>query len=144
MLYELETLEAGHIADLALDARKARDRLLEKIREVDLREPVPVRGEHNPIGDLPLNGEIEAQPEFVTLRQAIAAMPRDIRVKVWGVMHTGRGDITIREWNETISAASLLTDYEIAADLLEDADLHDHVRKGLYKVGVTRLPGDGH
>jgi len=56
MLYELEVLEARRIADLAMDARKLRDRLVEKVPDADLGEPVPARGEHNPTGSIILDG----------------------------------------------------------------------------------------
>jgi hypothetical protein len=48
MLFELDVLEIRGIADVALDARKVRDRLLEKVPESDLGEPKPAPGEHNP------------------------------------------------------------------------------------------------
>jgi hypothetical protein len=142
MLHELDVLEARHIADLALDARKVRDRLLEKVPEVDLGEPVAARGEHNPNSSVMLNGVLDTEPAFVALQQAISALPREIREKLWVVARTGRGDVTVRDWEETISSASMLTNDDIAADLLGDPDLHDHLRKGLYELGATSLPGD--
>jgi hypothetical protein len=95
MLQELDVLEARQIADLAADARKVRDRLLEKVPDEELGEPVPARGEHNPAGTLALNGVLAAEPEFVALREAIAALPRDIREKLWVVAQVGRGDVAI-------------------------------------------------
>ena len=41
MLHALEVLEARRIADMARDARKVRDRLLEKVADADLGEPQP-------------------------------------------------------------------------------------------------------
>jgi hypothetical protein len=73
MLHELDVLEARHIADLALDARKVRDRLLEKVPEGNLGESVPARGEHNPNSSVMLDGVLETEPAFVALRQAIVA-----------------------------------------------------------------------
>src|SRR5208282_4623892 len=93
MLHELEVLEAQHIADLALDARNVRDRLLEKVPDTDLGEPIAARGEHNPGGGVLLTGVLASEPEFVALRQAIAALPRDIREKLWVVAQIGRGDL---------------------------------------------------
>jgi hypothetical protein len=142
MLHELEALEAGHIADLALDARKVRDRLLEKVADADLGEPPPARGEHNPSGSVVLNGVLAAEPEFVALREAIAALPRDIREKLWVVTQIGRGDLAILGWDEAIGAASALTDDDIVANLLEEPDLHNYLRKGLYALGAATLPGD--
>ncbi len=142
MLHELEALEAGHIADLALDARKVRDRLLEKVADADLGEPPPARGEHNPSGSVVLNGVLAAEPEFVALREAIAALTRDIREKLWVATQIGRGDLAILDWDEAIGAASALTDDDIVANLLEEPDLHNYLRKGLYALGAATLPGD--
>lgn len=142
MLHELEALEAGHIADLALDARKVRDRLLEKVADADLGEPPPARGEHNPSGSVVLNGVLAGEPEFVALREAIAALTRDIREKLWVATQIGRGDLAILDWDEAIGAASALTDDDIVANLLEEPDLHNYLRKGLYALGAATLPGD--
>ena len=142
MLHELEVLEARHIADLALDAREVRDRLLEKVADADLGEPQPARGEHNPSGSVVLNGVFATEPEFAALREAIAALPRDIREKLWVVAQIGRGDLAILDWDDAIASASALTDDDIAANLLGEADLHNYLRKGLYALGVATLPGD--
>ena len=142
MLHELEVLEVRHIADLALDARKVRDRLLEKVADADLGEPQPARGEHNPAGTVVLNGVFASEPEFAALREAITALPRDIREKLWVVAQIGRGDIAILDWDDAIASASALTDDDIAANLLGEADLHNYLRKGLYELGEATLPGD--
>jgi hypothetical protein len=142
MLHALEVLEARRIADMARDARKVRDRLLEKVADTDLGEPQPARGEHNPASSVALDGVLAAEPEFVALREAIAALPRDIREKLRVVMQLGRGDLGILDWNDAIGATSALTDDDIAANLLGEADLHDYLRKGLYALGAATLPGD--
>jgi hypothetical protein len=142
MLHELEVLETRHIADLALDARKVRDRLLEKVREADLGEPEPVRGEHNPVGSVDLTGVLAAKPEFVALSGAIAALSRDIREKLWLVTRIGRGDLAARDWDDAIGAVSALTDDDILVNLLGEPDLHDYLRKGLYMLGVATPQGD--
>jgi hypothetical protein len=144
MLHELEVLEAGRIADLALDVRRVRDRLLEQVPDADLGEPEPTRGEHNPSSNLGLTPALQTQPEFRALQQAIAALPRAIREKLWAVARTGRGDATAREWDDSLSAATILSDDDIAADLTEEPDLHEFLRKGLYELRATRLPDDAH
>jgi hypothetical protein len=141
MLHELDVLEARHIADLALDARKVRDQLLEKIPERDLGEPVPARGEHNPNNNVMLDGVLDTAPAFVALQQALAALPREISEKLWALARTGRGEVTIQDWEQAIGSASLRTSGDIVADLLGDPDLHDHLHKGLYELGATNPPG---
>ena len=68
MLYELDVLETRHIADLARDARKVRDQSLEKVPDAQL-------GEHNPSGNIVLNGVLVAEPKYAALREAFAALP---------------------------------------------------------------------
>jgi hypothetical protein len=137
MLHELEILEARHIADLAWDARRVRDRLLEKVPDSQLGEPVPARGEHNPSGSIALNSVLAAEPECVALHAAIAALPRDIRDKLWVVAQIGRGDVAILDWDETLAGASALSDDDIVAGMVAEPDLHEHLRKGLYELGAA-------
>lgn len=141
MLQEIEVLEARHIADLASDARRLRDRLLEKVPDADLGEPAPARGAHNPSGNVVLEDVLASRREFVALREAIAALPRDIRDKLWVVTQIGRGDLTILDWDGGLGAASLLTDEDIVASLLGEPDLRDFLGKGLYALGVAAVPG---
>jgi len=141
MLQEIEVLEARHIADLAADARRLRDRLLEKVPDAALGEPTPARGEHNPSGNVVLEDVLASRPEFVALHEAIAALPRDIREKLWVVTQIGRGDLTILDWDGGLSAASLLTDEDIVANLLGEPDLRDFLGKGLYALGAATVSG---
>jgi hypothetical protein len=142
MLHELDVLEARRIADLALDGRKVRDRLLEKVPDAQLGEPEPARGEHNLSGNIALNGVLAAEPEYVALREAIAALPRDIREKLWVVAQIGRGEDTILGWGEALARASALADDDIVADMIAEPDLHEYLRKGLYELGAARLPSE--
>ncbi len=142
LLHELEVLEARRIADLASDARKVRDLLLEKVRDADLGEPEPARGEHNANGSVMLEEVLATKPEFVALSQAIAGLPRDIREKLWVVMQIGRGDAAVLDWDVASATAAALTDDDIADNLLTQADLHNFLQKGLYELGVAALPGD--
>ncbi len=141
MLHELEALEARHIAELALDARKVRDRLLEKVPDTELGEPKPARGEHNPSGGVVLTDVLAATAEFVALRQAIAALPRDMREKLWVVARIGRGELAILDWDGALDGASALTDEDLVANLLGEPDLHDCLGKGLYELGAAMPPG---
>ncbi len=142
MLHELEVLETRRIADLALDARKVRDRLLEKVPDTQLGEPMPARGGHNPAGSLALNGVLASEAEFVALREAMIALPRDILEKLWVVARVGRGDVAILGWEDALAEAAVLSDDDIVAGMVGEPDLHEHLRKGLYELGATELPGD--
>lgn len=141
-LYELDILEAQRIADLATDAQNTRDLLLEEVPDAALGEPVPVRGAHNPAGEVVLNGLLASKPAFVALRAAITEMPRDIREKLWVLVQVGSGDAAAPEWDTVLAAAAEVNDNDIIETLVADADLHHHLRKGLYELGATAPPTD--
>ncbi len=142
MLYELDILEARRIAELALEAREVRDRLLEKVKDDDLGEPVPVRGEHNPSRNVVLDSALDNNPAFVTLREAIAGLPRDIRDKLWVVTQIGGGQRAILDWDGTVLEAAALPDHDLLAFMLGEPDLHDSLQKGLYMLGVSKTLSD--
>lgn len=143
LLHELEVLEVRRIADLAAEARRIRDLLLEKVPEADLGEPVPAHGERDPAGSLALSAVLATKPEYVVLRQAVAQLPRNIREKLWAVMQVGRGNATILDWDDTLATASALSDADLADTMVAAPDLHTCLQKGLYELGVATLPGDG-
>jgi len=49
----------------------------------------------------------------------------------------GQGDLAAKQWHRGLSEASLLGDETIAAALVEDPDLHDHIMKGLYEAELA-------
>jgi len=89
------------------------------------------------LGDLALDAVLVGAPEYLALRDAVAGLPRDIREKLWAVAETGRGQFAIMNWEIAVAEASGLSDAAIAARLLEDPDLHDVLRKGLYELGAA-------
>ena len=135
MLQEPVVIKARHIAVLAARARAVRDRLLEKVPDAVLGEPMPARGEHNPSAIVALNGVLEHEPAFVTLREAIMALPRTVRDRLAVVQRVGRGEVAILDWDDALAEATLLRDEDITAAMIGDADLHDHLRKCLYVLG---------
>jgi Protein of unknown function (DUF3775) len=134
MLHEVDVLEAKRIAELAADVRAVRDRLLQKVRETELGEPKPARGEHNPASALVLDDLLAVEPAFLRLREAIAALPREIREKLWLLMEIGRGNGTLQDWTAAHEKIAAAADAEIVADLMSEPDLHACLRKALYQV----------
>ncbi len=137
MLHELDALEARRIADLANDARRARDRFLEKVRQSAFGEPKPARGEHDPIRDISLDDVLAHKPEVVALREAITALPREIRQSIWAVMEVGRGGSAAQDWELAMERAVSLDDADAVAALLDEPDLHICLGKGLYLLGMV-------
>ena len=137
MLHELDALEARRIADLANDAGRARDRFLEKVRQSAFGEPKPARGEHDPTRDISLDDVLANKPEVVALRQAITALPREIRQSIWAVMEIGRGDFAAQDWERSMRHAVLLADADAVAALLDEPDLHIRLGRGFYLLGMA-------
>ncbi len=142
MLEELDVLEARRIADLGEGAQKVRGRLLQGVRAADLGEPSPARGTHNPGAALPLEAVLAETPEYRALHEAIQGLPHEILAKLWVTAQVGRGDLTINDCEGALEAAELLRNEELLANMLAEADLHDCLRKGLFVLGETDLPGD--
>jgi hypothetical protein len=134
MLHEVELLEAKRIAELAADVRAVRDRLLQKVRASELGEPKPARGKHNPASALVLDDLLAAEPAFVQLHDAIAALPREIREKLWTLMEIGRGNRTPQDFAAAQERIATAPDSEIIADLMSEPDLDACLRKALYQV----------
>ena len=134
MLRTLNKDQAHFIALLAKTARTERDNLLGNVAEKDLGGIEPARGEHNPTASLgfdplPANSEslkalhdaiasLEPSRARGTLRSDARRPRRSRRTKM------ASGHLRSRpHWRKATSAA-----------LLDDADLHDHLVKGLYET----------
>jgi hypothetical protein len=136
VLYEIEILETRRIAELAAAARDARDRALSPLREAELGEPPPARGEYHAEGTLGFAG-VPGEPAHRALLEAIGGLPSDIRRKLWAVMKTGCGDYARADWDRAMAAAENVSDASIVGDLAEEVDLHDKLMKGLYEIGAA-------
>jgi hypothetical protein len=137
VLYEIEILEARRIAELAGAARTARDRVLASVREAELGEPTPARGEHHAAGALGFRGMPSVEPARRAAFEAIVQLPTEIRRKLWAVMRTGGGDYARRDWDLATASANDLSDETVIRDLADDVDLHDKLMKGLFEIGAA-------
>lgn len=137
MLHEIEALEIRRIAELALAVRNARNRLLEKVRDADLGEPNPARGEHHPVGSIDLDALPGGESVKATLCEALATLPAHIRRSLWIVRQIGRGDWAPKDWERAAAEISTASDETITADLVAAVDLHDELMKGLYELGFA-------
>ena len=52
-------------------------------------------------------------------------------------MRIGQGDLAANKWYRGLSETQLLGNDVIRAAILEDADLHDHITKGLYEANLS-------
>lgn len=140
MLHEIEILEARRIADLAALAREARDRALTSVPEAELGQIRPARGEHHAAGGLGFEAMPEGEPAHRALREALEALPADIRRKLWAVVRIGTGDYARGDWEQALAAADAGSEQALVDDLAEEVDLHDKLMKGLYEIGAAPPP----
>jgi hypothetical protein len=137
MLSALNADQARFVALLAKAARAQRDDLLGNTAEEDLAPLTAARGEHNPTALLGLEPLPPGASPVEALRDAIAALSTQARSELYTLMRIGQGDLAAKKWHRGLSEASLLGDETVAGALIEDADLHDHIMKGLYETELA-------
>ena len=97
----------------------------------------PGRGEHNPTAALGFEPLPPNESQTTALRDAIAALSERARGELYTLMRIGQGHLAAKKWHRGLSEADLLGDQAITAAMIEDADLHDHVMKGLYEAKLA-------
>ncbi len=137
MLKSLNPNQASFVAILAKAARLQRDELLGHVTEEGLVDSKGARGEHNPTAELGFDPLVSDAPQIATLRDAIAALSPESRSELYTLMRIGQGQIAAAKWHHGLVEAAVLGDQTVAALLIEDADLHDHLVKGLYEAKLA-------
>lgn len=137
MLKQLTADQAHQIAALAKAARQARDAMLDNVPEEDLGGPPVARGEHNPTANLGFDPLPADDPSRVALRQAVSALSPEARSELYVLMRMGQGDFAILDWDRALSEAGLLGDETVTGAIVEEADLHNRITKGLYEIGYS-------
>jgi hypothetical protein len=133
MLKDLNADQARFIAILAKTARTQRDALIGHVPERDLDGLTPGRGEHNPTAELGFEPAPPGAPQTTALSEALAALSPAARSELYTLMRIGQGDLAAKKWHRGLTEAALLGDETVTAAMIEDADLHDHLTKGLYE-----------
>lgn len=137
MLKTLNSDQVHFVALLAKTARTQRDAFLGNVREDDLVESKAARGEHNPTAELGFAPVPADAPPASTLQEAITGLSPDGRSELYALMRIGQGELAAPKWHRGITEAALLGDDAVTALLMEDADLHDHLVKGLYEAKLA-------
>ena len=52
-------------------------------------------------------------------------------------MRIGQGHLAVKKWHRGLSEAEALGQDAITAAIMDDADLHDHITKGLYEAKLA-------
>jgi hypothetical protein len=136
MLEKITVAEVKHVAGMAKAAREARDKMLDKIRDEDLGEPKPARGEHNPSAGLGLDPLPPDHPVRAALREAITALASPARRELRALMGVGQGDYAAGDWQKALADAAAVRDEATIAALIDQSDLHEYLMKGLYELGI--------
>ena len=133
----LNVEQARFIALLAKTARMQRDAILGNVAEADLSDVQPARGEHNQTAELGLGTrDAEASP-LAALREAITSLSPIARQELYTLMRVGQGHLAAKKWHRGVSEAEALGENTVTATIIEDADLHDHLTKGLYETKLS-------
>ena len=137
MLKDLNADQARFIALLARTARTQRDALLGNVAEEDLDGVTPGRGEHNPTAELGFEPLAAENSQTAALREAIASLSAAARQELYVLMRIGQGHVAAKKWHRGLSEAEALGRDAITAAIMDDADLHDHLAKGLYEANLS-------
>ena len=137
MLKDLSVDQARFIGFLAKTARTQRDAVLGKAREADLGSVSPARGQHNPTAELGFEPLGTDASQTVALREAVLSLSVTARQELYTLMCIGQGHIAAKKWHRGISEAEALGEETVIATITEDADLAEHLSKGLYEAGLS-------
>jgi len=138
MLKALSIDQARFIALLARNARVQRDAVLGHVAEKELDGEKAARGEHNPTAALGLDPlSTDALQPTAALSDAVTSLPVESRHELYTLMRIGQGHLAAEKWHRGLSEAVALGDAAVVAAITDDPDLHDHLAKGLYEMGLS-------
>jgi hypothetical protein len=136
MLKDLNVDQARFVAILARTARTQRDLVLGNVAESDLGGVKPQRGVHNPSADLGYEPLPPGASQTAALREAVTSLSEPARRELYTLMRIGQGDLSAKKWHRGLAEAEMLGGDTITAAIVEDADLQDHIAKGLYETDL--------
>lgn len=133
----LSVEEVRRVAELAARALAVRDRLVNKLYDLDLGDQPHGRGDRNPtdLDSLRILDSI-GSPEYAALKDCIASLPRERREELTAVMMIGRGDYAAECWEDALAAARAVPDGDLDY-VAEKAPLRDYLMKGLYELKLA-------
>lgn len=134
MLNRLSTDQVRRVAELSATALAVRDRLVNKVYDLDLGDQTKER-DRNPtdFDSLQILDAI-GSAEYRTLKDFIASLSSEEREELKAVMLIGRGDYAAGQWEEAIAAAQAVPDGSDVDYVAEKAPLRDYLMKGLYEL----------
>jgi len=137
MLEKISPDEVKRIAEMAKAARTARDAVLEEVADKQLAEAKSARGEHNPFAQLGLDPLPQDHRLRKALENRVAALPSTALCELRALVWVGRGEYSAKDWTRAVADASPSDDHITIGVLLDQADLHDFLMKGLYELKLV-------
>lgn len=137
MLQEMNVDQVRFVALLARTAREQRDAFLGHVAEAALGGTRPGRGEHNPTAELGFEPLPAGDLQAGALREAIASLSEPACQELYALMRIGQGHLAAKQWHRGLVEAKALGRDAVTAALADDADLHDHLTKGLYEIKLS-------
>lgn len=134
MLQHISAKQVKDIAQLARNARAARDRILSEVPPgAELGQPKSMRGDHNPTAALGFRPLSPQHPARAALAQAVSALPAEAAAELRALMWIGREDFAPNQLSKAYTESMAATE-PVLASLLDRADLHDLLTKALYEL----------
>jgi hypothetical protein len=137
MLKELSVAQVRFIGLLVNAARAQRDSILGNAPEANLGGVRPGRGEHNPTAELGFEPLAASASQSEAFREAVASLSPLARQELYTLMRIGQGNLGAKEWHRGLSEAESLGDETVSSAIMENADLHDQLTKGLYEAKLS-------
>ncbi len=137
MLKELSVARVRFIGHLVNAARTQRDSILGNVAEANLGGVIPGRGEHNPTAEFGFEPLAAGSSQTEALREAVASLSPLARQELYALMRIGQGDLGAKQWHRGLVEAEALGDETVFAAIMENADLHDQLAKGLYETKLS-------
>ncbi len=129
--------QARFVALLAKEARVERDEFIGRVPDKDLAGRKARRSELGATVAAAAEVPLSESSQLVALREAIATLSAEGRSELYILMRIGQGNLAAQKWHRGLNEATALGDETVAAALLEDPDLHDHVTKGLFEANLA-------
>lgn len=108
-----------------------------KAREFDAKEEGDEDEGSNPAddGERAILLDFPSDPTYLELRSFLEALNRDEYVDLLALVWLGRGDYTVKEWDEVIAEARGIVDKKAPDYLLGIPQLSDFLEEGLNALG---------
>ena len=119
------------------DGTRAARLLLGHVAETALGGTTPGRGEHNPTAELGFEPLPAADLQAAALCEAIASLSEPACQELYALMRIGQGHLAAKKWHRGLVEAKTLGRNAVTAALTDNADLHDHLTKGLYEIKLS-------